>query len=275
MRIAFWLEGHEIWSAGILSEYFDVGFVLRTFHQLTGRIHGLVSFALVTLVFLMLGLLEVDTTRRKIEGLSNPDLGRSLLKAFAIHRRQVPEIHARPHRHERHDGHRIWGFALIAGLELATAWGVIAFALNYIPFVGPFVATVLPTLFAIAQSKSWQMAVVVFMCLNLIQFLIGSYLEPRVAGAALSLSPFMVLFAVFFWMFLWGIPGALIGVPIAIAILTILEQFSRVHGWRSCCRDESSPLDRSVLGNRSAALAAFPFTMTLLRRQQLEPRGVA
>ena len=83
MRIAFWLEGHEILVAGILSEYFDVGFVLRTFHQLTGRIHGLVSFALVTLVFLMLGLLEVDTTRRKIEGLSNPDLGRSLLDAFA------------------------------------------------------------------------------------------------------------------------------------------------------------------------------------------------
>ena len=64
------------------------------------------------------------------------------------------------------------------------------------------------------------------MRLNLVQFLIGSYLEPRVAGAALSISPFLVLFAVFFWMFLWGIPGALIGVPIVIAALTICEQYS-------------------------------------------------
>jgi AI-2 transport protein TqsA len=102
---------------------------------------------------------------------------------------------------------------------------VIAFALNYIPFVGPFVATVLPTLFAIAQSESWEMAVIVFLCLNLIQFLIGSYLEPRVAGATLSISPFMVLFAVFFWMFLWSIPGAFIGVPILVAALTICEQY--------------------------------------------------
>jgi AI-2 transport protein TqsA len=68
------------------------------------------------------------------------------------------------------------------------------------------------------------MAVVVFLGLNLIQFLLGSYLEPRVAGATLSISPFMVLFMVFFWAFLWGIPGAFIGVPILIAFLTICEQ---------------------------------------------------
>jgi predicted PurR-regulated permease PerM len=101
---------------------------------------------------------------------------------------------------------------------------VIAFALNYIPFIGPFVATVFPTVLAIAQFESWQMAVVVFGCLNLIQFLVGSYLEPRIAGSALSISPFLVLFAVFFWTFVWGIAGAFIGVPIVIAVLTLCEQ---------------------------------------------------
>ena len=42
--------------------------------------------------------------------------------------------------------------------------------------------------------------------------------------ATLSVSPFLILFAVFFWSFLWGIPGAFIGVPIVIAILTICEE---------------------------------------------------
>lgn len=222
----YWLEGHGVFVTGVLSEYFDVSWLIRAFQQLTGRVHGLVTFALVTLIFLLLGLLEVDTARRKLEGLSNKELGQTLLRAgesiaqkfrrYMLVRTAMSVI----------TGILIWGFAWIAGLELATAWGVIAFALNYIPFVGPFVATVLPTLFAIAQSKSWEMAVVVFMCLNLIQFLIGSYLEPRVAGATLSVSPFMVLFAVFFWMFLWGIPGAFIGVPIMVAALTICEQSS-------------------------------------------------
>jgi predicted PurR-regulated permease PerM len=67
------------------------------------------------------------------------------------------------------------------------------------------------------------MAVLVFACLNLIQFLVGSYLEPRIAGNALSISPFVVLFAVLFWTALWGIAGTFIGVPIVIAILTICE----------------------------------------------------
>jgi AI-2 transport protein TqsA len=102
---------------------------------------------------------------------------------------------------------------------------LLAFALNYIPFMGPFVATMLPALFAIAQLDSWQAIMLVFMGLTVIQFLIGNYLEPLVAGAALTISPFAVVFAVFFWTFLWGIPGAFIGVPIMITIITLCAQY--------------------------------------------------
>jgi AI-2 transport protein TqsA len=96
--------------------------------------------------------------------------------------------------------------------------------LNYIPFIGPLAATVLPTLLAIAQFESMQMAIFVFVCLNIIQFMVGSYLEPLIAGATLSLSPFMVLFAVLFGSFLWGIAGAFIGVPVLIAVVTLCAQ---------------------------------------------------
>ena len=115
-------------------------------------------------------------------------------------------------------------FALLVGLELALAWGAIFFVLNYVPFLGPLVAVVLATLFAAAQFESWQMALINLAGLSVIQFLIGSYLEPLLAGATLAISPFLVLFAVFFWSFLWGIPGAFIGVPLTIAFLTICEQ---------------------------------------------------
>jgi hypothetical protein len=107
-----------------------------------------------------------------------------------------------------------WVFTAVYGLELQREWGVLAFVLNFIPFIGSFVATLLPTLFAAAQFESLYAALVVFIGLNLLQFVIGSYLEPRVAGTAVSVSPFMVLVAVFFWGLLWGIAGAFIGVPI-------------------------------------------------------------
>jgi AI-2 transport protein TqsA len=57
-----------------------------------------------------------------------------------------------------------------------------------------------------------------------VQFVIGSYIEPRVSGSALSVSPFIVLLSVFFWTWMWGLFGAFIGVPITIAILTFCAQ---------------------------------------------------
>ena len=223
--IVDWLESHGIHAAGLIAEYFNVNWMLRTFQQLTGRVHGVATFLVTTLVFLLLGLLEVGVVKRKFETLDDRGLGQALLAAFT-------SIGAKFRRYmvvrtgmSIATGIAIWAFSLLAGVELATAWGVIAFVLNYIPFIGPFIATVFPSMFVIAQSQSWEMALVVFIGLNLIQFLIGSYLEPRVAGAALSLSPFVVLFSVFFWLFLWGIPGAFIGVPIMIAIVTICGQF--------------------------------------------------
>ena len=73
---------------------------------------------------------------------------------------------------------------------------MIAFALNYIPFIGPFIATVFPTLLAMAQFATWQAALGVFVALNVIQFVIGSYVEPRMSGNVLSISPSIVLVAV-------------------------------------------------------------------------------
>jgi len=49
---------------------------------------------------------------------------------------------------------------------------------------------------------------------------VGSYIEPRVSGAMLAISPSVVLLAVFLWTYLWGLFGTFIGVPIVIAIVT-------------------------------------------------------
>src|SRR6266436_436025 len=225
MQWTDWLEEHGILVTSFLVENFNAGWLIRAVQEIGGRLHGLVTFVVIAFVFTALGLLEVDIARKNIESLSNKEAARTILLQAST---QIAD------KFQRYmlvrsamsvlSGLVVWAFALLAGLELATAWGVIAFVLNYLPFIGPLVATIFPTLFALVQFGSWQLAAIVFVGLNLIQFLIGSYLEPRIAGAALSLSPFLVLFAVFFWAFLWGIPGAFIGVPIVIACLTLCEQ---------------------------------------------------
>jgi predicted PurR-regulated permease PerM len=225
-QMADWLEGHGIVVAGLWAEHFNVGWLIRLFQQATIRMNSMLSFSFVMLIYVVLGLLEVDDAAGKLGVAQTGEFGRVLLTGGAKTAAKFRSYMLVRTLMSVMTGLLVWGFAVLVSLPLAAEWGVIAFALNYIPFIGPFIATVFPTLFAIAQFESWQMAVIVFTCLNLIQFTVGSYLEPRIAGKALSISPFLVLFAVFFWTFVWGIAGAFIGVPIVIAALTFCQQHS-------------------------------------------------
>ncbi|HXX07664.1 MAG TPA: AI-2E family transporter [Pseudolabrys sp.] len=219
-----WLDSHGVSITGLVADSYNPGLIVSGIREIGGRGYGFISFVIIAFAFIILGLLEVNVARKNIEDLKNRKLRHSLLIAAEDIAEKFQKYMIVRTTMSVLTGVVVWSFALVAGIELATAWGVIAFVLNYIPFIGPLIATVFPTLFALVQSGSWQLCLAVFACLNAIQFIIGSYLEPRIAGATLSISPFIVLFAVFFWSFLWGIAGAFIGVPIIIAILTVCER---------------------------------------------------
>lgn len=223
-QTADWLETHGIVLAALWAEHFNVQWMLRWLPELTSRFNSAATFLFVVLIYVILGLLEVDDVARKLSAGGARTFGQVLLAGSARTAAKLRRFMLVRTLMSLMTGALVWAFVASMGLDLALEWGVIAFVLNYIPVIGPLVATVFPTLFAMAQFASWQIALIVFVCLNLIQFLVGSYLEPRMAGNALSMSPFIVLFAVFFWTSLWGIGGAFIGVPIVIAILTICEQ---------------------------------------------------
>jgi predicted PurR-regulated permease PerM len=216
-----WLEERGIFVAGVLAERFDVIWLLRLFQDIATRLNRLAGFAILVFVFLMMALLEVEQFRRKLASLDRQELIRASAGLAAKFRRYMLVRTVL----SLLTGVAIYLFALFAGLEPAPAWGILGFALNYIPFVGPFIATLLPALFAIAQLDTWQAVIIVFAGLTAIQFLIGNYLEPLAAGAALSISPLAVVFAVFFFALLWGIPGALIGVPIMLTIIAFAAEF--------------------------------------------------
>ena len=218
--VVTWLDSHGVSVAGLWAEHFNVGWLLRATQQITGRISTTLRFWIIALVYVILGLLEIDDIRRKIEALGNRNAARVLLDGSAATAVKFRKYMLVRTQMSAMTGLLVGAFAWITGLQFAAEWGVIAFVLNYIPFVGPFIATLFPTLLAMTQFGSWQAVLGAFICLNIIQFVVGSYVEPRVSGSVLSISPIVVLFAIFFWTFLWGIFGTFIGVPITLAILT-------------------------------------------------------
>jgi len=223
-RVTAWLEGHGIAVAALWAEHFNIRWLVRAVQDVTGRLNTTLTFWLIVLVYVILGLLEVDDVGRRVRAMEDPEVSRVLLDGSVTTAVMLRKYMLVRTLMSAVTGVLVGAFAALAGLQFAAEWGVIAFALNYIPFIGPFIATLFPTLFALAQFESWQAALVLFAGLNVIQFVVGSYIEPRICGITLAVSPMVVLFAVFFWTFLWGLFGAFIGVPITIALLTFCAQ---------------------------------------------------
>ena len=198
---------------------------MRNTQRITGRVNTTLSFWIITLVYVLLGLMEVEDAGRELRAFLHPDNASLVTMASTETARKFRKYMEVRTLMSLATGALVSTFALVTGLQFAVEWGVIAFALNYIPFIGPFIATLFPTLLAMSQFAAWQSALGVFVCLNIIQFVIGSYVEPRVSGNVLAISPSVVLFAVFFWTFLWGLFGSFIGVPIVIAALTFCEHY--------------------------------------------------
>ena len=221
-----WLDGHGVSVAGLWAQHFNVDWMLRSAQQITGRLNKTLSFWLVTLLYVILGLMEIDDLRRKVEAYLEPNSARVLLLATADAAHKFRRYMVVRTQMSLATGALVAAFAWAVGLDFAAEWGIIAFALNYIPFIGPLVATLLPTLLAVAQFATWEAVLGVFIGLCIIQFVVGSYVEPLVSGTALAISPTVVLFAIFFWTFLWGLYGTFIGVPIAIAVLTFSRHYS-------------------------------------------------
>jgi AI-2 transport protein TqsA len=222
MRTTQWLEGHDF-VVGDLENLKPSSFV-GVFQAIAGYVNYFLGFALMVLLFLMFGLAEMGDFRLKLAALDTKLSGWSLLETSGQIAEKIRKYMLIRTLASVATGVAVFLFTLAIGLDLAIAWGVISFVLNYIPYVGPLVAVILPVIFATAQFESWQTAAFIFGSLYLIQFVIGNYLEPLLTGTALAISPFVMLVAFLIWDFLWGMPGAFIGLPITIALFTIWEQ---------------------------------------------------
>jgi AI-2 transport protein TqsA len=120
------------------------------------------------------------------------------------------------------------GLLSACGVEFAVLWGVSAFLLHFIPYVGSYAAIVLPVLTVLVQFFP-SAALLMLVVLSAIQFLLGNYVEPRVMGRELKLSPLFILMALAFWGWVWGVVGVFLAVPITATIKIAMESFPRTR----------------------------------------------
>lgn len=110
-------------------------------------------------------------------------------------------------------------------LDFAEFWALLIFFLNYIPNIGAMVATAFPVALALIQFQSWWPFVEITSGIVAVQFIVGNFLEPRLLGKSLNLSPLVILFALALWGAIWGILGMFLSVPITVMMMIIFAHF--------------------------------------------------
>jgi predicted PurR-regulated permease PerM len=117
----------------------------------------------------------------------------------------------------------VWVVLAIFGVEFAPLFGFLAFVLNFIPDIGSLVATVLRVGFAFFQFGTFWTPFLILVITVGLDSILGYFLEPKIMGKGLGLSPLLVFFSLLFWGWLWGIPGMILSVPLTAVIKIVCQ----------------------------------------------------
>ena len=115
-------------------------------------------------------------------------------------------------------------FLLYLGVDYAVLWGLLAWFMGYIPSIGFIIALIPPVLMAYVQY-GLQTALVVLLGYILINGGVQNFIQPKIMGQGLKISPVVVFVGLFVWGFLLGGIGAIVAVPMTLLVLMIMENF--------------------------------------------------
>jgi predicted PurR-regulated permease PerM len=113
--------------------------------------------------------------------------------------------------------------AFMVGLPSPYVWGIIAFVLNFVPYIGPSIMIAVLLAAGLATFQDIGQALIAPAIYLAAAMLEGHFITPTIVGRSLTLSPLTVFLALAFWTWMWGPVGAFLAVPFLIATLAALH----------------------------------------------------
>jgi len=114
---------------------------------------------------------------------------------------------------------------LFIGVDAPIFWAFLIFILNFIPTIGSLIATLFPAIFTLLQFGDFNEGFLVLAIVGSIQMVVGNFIEPKVMGNSLNISPLVVFLTLAIWGVMWGITGMLLSVPITVIMIIVMAEF--------------------------------------------------
>jgi predicted PurR-regulated permease PerM len=109
----------------------------------------------------------------------------------------------------------------LIGVPNAILWGILATALRFIPYIGPWIAAAMPIGLSMVISTGWVATFLTVGLFVVLEFFNNHVLEPWLYGKNTGVSAVAVLVAAVFWMWLWGPVGLLLATPLTVCVLVV------------------------------------------------------
>lgn len=113
------------------------------------------------------------------------------------------------------------------GVDAPIMWGGLAMILNFVPYIGPMAMFALLALFGIGTAETVWLGMIpalAYLGLNAVE---GNVITPSILGARFTMSPVMILIALSYFTWIWGVPGALLSVPILLTLTALFDHIGR------------------------------------------------
>lgn len=116
------------------------------------------------------------------------------------------------------------GAMFLLGMPNPVLWGVMAAAFNFIPYLGAIAGIVIMTLVAFVTFDAPGQMVLPPLTYFFLTAIEGYVVTPMVLGVRLRLNPVVIVVGLLFWSWLWGIPGAVLAVPLLVIIKALCDR---------------------------------------------------
>jgi predicted PurR-regulated permease PerM len=118
---------------------------------------------------------------------------------------------------------------LLMGIKYAFFFGALAGLLNILPFIGVFIGSTLPVMYAFISKDSIWYPLGVLAMFTFIQTLESSIFTPNIVGSKVSLNPFVAILTLILGGQLWGPAGMILFIPFTAIVKVICDEIPALH----------------------------------------------